>query len=325
MDFKTTPKLFELLQSKNIIDELDIQKTDDGFWLIYKSVSDILAQKNIFEFSDSDGNLFKCNRFFNDWFLYAVPNGREYTYSLLKMREQEFDLKEDDPSDGDTPGVTISFIALNYKTLLDCLDNPSYDNSFKLNNEINRVVVYKRQLHDKSLKKYFKNPASNGSYLVANLYTSHIANMAPDGFLKVPEYYKEIVHKSISYKNSNKFARLPQFIESLNHAAGYIVCDNEKIYIKNSKNLTEYETAAILATHTGNTSIYSFAAEVEYHARFLVSFLKIKIPFFRKSIYESAIRADMTICDNEFEGPAPFYRSNSKIVKRQCMLHQRKV
>ena len=132
------------------------------------------------------------------------------------------------------------------------------------------------------------------------------------------------MQRSISYKYSAKLSRLPCFIEKLNQDAGYVICDNEKIYIKNSNEPTENEGLAILATHTGNTSIYSFAAEVEYHARFLTPLAKIKIPFFGRSIYDSAIRADMTIDDCEFEGPAPFYRSDSRIVKRQYILHQKK-
>ena len=32
--------------------------------------------------------------------------------------------------------------------------------------------------------------------------------------------------------------------------------------------------------------------------------------------------ADMTVGDTEFEGPAPFYKETSKIVKRQYALHQ---
>ena len=67
--------------------------------------------------------------------------------------------------------------------------------------------------------------------------------------------------------------------------------------------------------------MYSFAAEVEYHAKFLTPLAKLKIPFFGRSIYDSAVRADMTVDDTEFEGPAPFYQANSKIVRRQCALH----
>ena len=107
-----------------------------------------------------------------------------------------------------------------------------------------------------------------------------------------------------------------------NQKAGFTVCDNSKLYIKNQEKPDIYESAAILATHTGNTSLYSFAAEVEYHARFLTPLAKVKVPFFGKSIYDSAIRADMTVGDTEFEGPAPFYRSDSCIVKRQYQHHK---
>jgi hypothetical protein len=116
---------------------------------------------------------------------------------------------------------------------------------------------------------------------------------------------------------------LRDFIESLNREAGRTVCDHKKIYIQNAENLTVYERAAILATHTGNVSVYSFAAEVEYHARFLTPWARIKIPFFGKSIYDSAVRADMTIGDADRRRYAPYYRKNSGIVKKHYKLHKK--
>ena len=319
---KSVPNLFGLLVSEKCIQESDIRKTSDDFFLVNKSLSNILAEKNILDFPDSRGEVLACKHFFDDWFLYAVPNDTDYTYSLLKLREQEHDAENGFSADGDTPGVTISFISFNSEVLRCCLTRPTDENRRKLNVEINRVVAYKGQRHHKRLKQYFINPQSQGSYLVAAIYIKYIAAYAENGHLEVPEYYKEIVRQSGCYKKTKKLARLPSFIESLNYAAGHIVCDNENIYIKNQEAPTNYESAAILATHTGNTSVYSFAAEVEYHARFLTPMAKIKIPFFGKSIYDSAVRADMTVGDTEFEGPAPFHRSDSKIVKRQYALHR---
>ena len=318
---KNTPSIFKCLLSNMCIKERDILKTLDGFYMVNKSISNVLATKGILDFPDSSGEMLACSKFFDDWFIYAVPNDNDYTYSLLKLREQEHDSEDGSAADGDTPGVTISFISFEIERLLDCLLKPSHENTRKLNTEINRVVAHKGQRHHKALKKYFKNPRSKGAYLVANRYVKTIALYASEGRLEVPVVYKEIVQQSISYKNSAKLARLPQFIEALNKEAGCIICDNEKIYIKNKDELTQYEALAILATHTGNTSIYSFAAEVEYHAKFLTPLAKIKIPFFGRSIYDSAIRADMTVGDTEFEGPAPFYKDDSKIVKRQHELH----
>jgi hypothetical protein len=78
----------------------------------------------------------------------------------------------------------------------------------------------------------------------------------------------------------------------------------------------------ILSTHTGNISKSSFAAEVEFHAKYLTSLAKIKLPLLKKSIYDSAVRADMTIGDADRCMFAPYYRENSKIVKKQYKLHK---
>lgn len=323
MSHKNIPNIFKCLLSDMCIDEHDILGTSDGFYMVHKSIANILATKSIFDFPDSSGESLACDKFFDDWFLYAVPNDNDYTYSLLKLREQEHDTEDGSPADGDTPGVTISFISFESERLLDCLADPSDENRRKLNAEVNRVVAYRGQHHHKALKRYFKNPESKGVYLVADRYVKTIASYAREGKLEVPDFYKEIVQQSISYKTSVKLARLPRFVEALNKAAWRVVCDNEYIYLEDRDELTEQETLAILATHTGNISFYSFAAEVEYHARFLTPLAKIKIPFFGRSIYDSAIRADMTVGDTEFEGPAPFYTETSKIVKRQYELHHK--
>ena len=324
MAAKKLPEMFSGLYADGHICRTDILETDDGFFLVYKSLSDILAGKNIHDFLDSQEERLRCDRFFDDWFLYAVSGENGDTYSLLKLREQELDAKVGLPADGDTPGVTISFISFDTRVLLKCLAEPTDENRKALNAEINRVVARRGQSHHRALKRYFINPGARGAYLVARTYTKHIAAFAEKGRLPLPDAYKEILQRSISYKSAKKWGRLPAFIRTLNEKAGYAVCDNGYIYIQNPQAITEYEAAAILATHAGNTSVYSFAAEVEYHARFLTPLAKIKIPFFGRSIYDSAIRADMTVDDTEFEGPAPFYQANSKIVKRQTALHQGK-
>ena len=321
MDKKYMPKTFWQLQSEGYINQSDVMKTPDGFWLIYKSLSDILSEKGIVEFPDSEGRQLKCSKFFDDWFLYAVPDETDYTYSLLKLREQEHDAEDGSSADGDTPGVTISFISFTCEVLLECIANPSNENRKKLDGEINRVVARRGQSHHENLKRYFLDPKSQGSYLVADLYTTHIASFAKDGYLNVPEHYKKIVKQHNAHTNSKKLARLPDFLEDLNRKAGYVICDHDRLYIQDPEKPTRYEAAAILATHTGNTSVHSFAAEVEYHARFLTPWTKIKIPFLGRSVYASAIRADMSVGDTEFQGPAPFYQEESKIVKRQYALH----
>jgi hypothetical protein len=113
-----------------------------------------------------------------------------------------------------------------------------------------------------------------------------------------------------------------RFIEENNRAAGKIVCDNQKIYVCDPLHPTEQERLAILATHTGNTSFFSFAAEVQFHARFLTRWAKIPLPIIGGSPYASAIRADMSIGDAEFTGPTPYYRPDSRMVRKQYHCHK---
>lgn len=71
MDKRTVPKFFLQLLSEGCIQKIDILQTQDGFWMICKSLSDILSEKDIFDFSNSDGERLLCSRFYDDWFLYA--------------------------------------------------------------------------------------------------------------------------------------------------------------------------------------------------------------------------------------------------------------
>lgn len=314
MSIHTVPSVFLQLQSDECLCMADLFHTKDGFWMVDKSISEILAQKGILDVPDADGTRLACDKFFDDWFLYAVPSEGDYVYSLLKLREQEHDAACGTLADGDTPGVTVSFVPFSCEALLRCLDAPTEENRKQLGGEIDRVVARRGQRHHTDLKRYFVTPTSEGAYLVADRYVKHIASFAESGVLDVPEHYVEISRKRKS--------RLPAFIDSVNRAAGYVVCDHKKIYFQDTEELTESERRVILATHTGNTSPHSFAAEVEYHARFLTPLAKIKLPFFGKSLYDSAIRADMTVGDAERGRLVAYYRESSKIVQRQYRLHK---
>ena len=315
MHIHAVPDVFSQLQRNESICVADLANTLDGFWMIRRSLAEILASKGIMDFPDANGVRLACDKFYDDWFIYAVPDEDGYVYSLLKLREQEHDATCDSPADGDTPGVTISFISFACERLLDCLADPTDENRKRLDCEIDRVVAQRGRRHHKGLKRYFIAPKARGPYLVADQYVERIASFAENGTLDVPDHYKEIASKGDE--------RVPAFITSVNQAAGSVACDHEKIYIRNAEKLTEHERAVILATHTGNTSRYSFAAEVEYHARFLIPLARIKIPLLKKSIYDSAVRADMNIGDAERRGWAPYYRENSRIVKKQHRLHKK--
>ena len=214
----------------------------------------------------------------------------------------------------------MSFIAYDVNTLIRCLDEPTDESKTAMSDEINRVVARRGQKHHSVIKKYFCKTESKAAYLIAELYITHILSFTYKGFIIVPQKYEEIYSASLVQSDGSKEKRLPDFINSNNKAAGRIVCDHDKIYIRNPESPDRFEKLAILATHTADTSFNCFACEVQYHALFLNSLTKIKIPFIG-SVYESAIRADLSIDDSEFEGNAPYHQPDSKLVKKQVEHH----
>ncbi len=306
-----TPSFFRKLTALGCLTEGDIRSAGDGFCAVTKSLADILAAGGMTTFPDSRDRERQCGRFFDDWYLDAVPDGEAYTYSLFKMREQEHDAEEGVAADGDTPGVTVSFIAFRTEALEDCLADPCFENRKALGLEIDRVVAARGQRHSRELKAYFRRPQAEGPYLIAELYVRFLASLTREGALAVP----------LAYGALREGDRLPRFIRENNRSAGETVCDGERIYIRDPNRLTLWEKNALLATHTADVSVHAFAAEVCYHACFLFGLARIPIPFLGRSVYDSAIRADMTIGESELEGPAPFHREGSRWVRLQRKYH----
>lgn len=312
----SAPAFCQYLIDRNLIGPEQLLSAEDGFFMINRSVASTLSQLGIQTFPDRDGNVLSCENFFDDWFLYAVGRN-DPVYGLIKMREQEFDLEQGLKADGDTPGVTVSFIAFHTGILKDCLEDPSPENRRKLGMEINRVVAYPRQDHHPALKAYFVRPQAEAPYLIAETYVNYIAAFSTAGTLNVPQAYREIYCKR---RRSPRYSRIPDFLEENNRNAGKTVCDHEKITLRDPEHLTRQEKLAILATHTGNVSVHSFAAEIRYHAMFLIPPAKIRLPLVG-SPYASAVRADMSIGDKEFQGPAPYYNLSGAMVLTQKKHH----
>ena len=312
------PAAFEWLEKERYIRTEELRLTRDGFCFLEKSVADILIACDIDTFPDRQDQLLRTKNFFDDWFLFAVSEGGKTVYGLLKMREQEHDQDRDEPADGDAPGVTVSFIAFDVNVMKACLEDPTAANRKQLGMEINRVVAYPKQSHHPVLKAYFLRPEAEAAYLIGDTYVRRMASFANGGVLYVPQAYRDIWQKKTE---ARKYARIPEFLERNNREAGYAVCDHQRIYIKDIDCLTEYEKLAVLATHTGNVSFHSFAAEVRYHAMFLSGLTRVSLPLIG-SPYASAVRADLSIADKEFQGPAPYYRLDSKLVREQMKYHR---
>ena len=208
---KAVPPFFRELMRRGCLDAGEIRAASDGFYAAAKSLADILVGQGIMTFLNDRDELRDCDKFYDDWYCYAVPRQGGYVYSLFKLREQEFDAKNGLIADGDTPGVTVSFIAFDTEVLAQCLSEPTMANRIRLNQEINRVVAARGQRHDKTLKAYFLSPKAEGSYLIAELYVRHIASFAGDGCIDVPEHYASVYRKSAAAGFHGWAGRIPRF------------------------------------------------------------------------------------------------------------------
>ena len=141
------PDYFLKLIESSLIDEKNIEKTDDGFFCLNKSVSTLLAEREIYTFPADNGNELKCDNYFDDWYIYAIRKEKDFVYSLFKLREQEYDMYAGERADYDSPGVTVSFISYDVNTLTKCLDKPTNESKIAMSDEINRVVARRGQKH----------------------------------------------------------------------------------------------------------------------------------------------------------------------------------
>lgn len=290
----------------------DLICAPDGFRMLRKSLALILLDHGIAHLPGSSGEPLACDRYFDDWYLYAIGSGQETIYGLVKMREQEAEHCWGIPADGDTPGVTVSFLEFHTAALTDCIENPGEAQRAALAGEIDRVCAARRQVHHSALKAYFLRPEAQGSYVLAQCYTEFLASFAKEGSLPLPQAL-------LNRQNRNN-RRILAFLDRNNASAGYTVCDGQRIYLKDPGKLNRWERQALLAAHTGNLSAHSFAAEIRFHAMFLSPLVRFRLPVFGNP-YESAIRADLSVADREFAGPQPYYRENGLLIRQQRMAH----
>ena len=62
MDKKHIPDVFLQLRSLGSVNSSDILQTQDGFRVLYKSLSNILSENNILDFPNSDGERLACSK-----------------------------------------------------------------------------------------------------------------------------------------------------------------------------------------------------------------------------------------------------------------------
>ena len=313
------PSVFQQLIRLGCLTPGELAFTDDGFVAGLRSLGDIMTARSITTWPGDRDEARSVLLFFDDWYLYTVPGENGPVCSLLKMREQEYDAVNGLTADGDTPGVTIAFIAFDTASLINALEDPSFDKVKALTREISRTVSAEGQTHHPDLKAYFCRVEAQGPYLAAELYVRFLAGLSVRGALPVPVCLQST---GISGKARIQDARLARFVDKINALAGRLICDHREIRLRDADALDENEKRLILALHTADTSCHAFAAEVRFHACFLTKAARLTLPLTDHSVYASALRADMSVNSSVLENAAPFRHEGSLDVRRQAACHR---
>jgi len=282
----------------------EAEKAEDGFSMLRESVAWLLEQRGITSFPGADGRQRLFRLFYDDWYLFAVPGP---VYGLVKLREQEFDAAQGLLADGDTPGITVSFVSLNREILKRCLGNPAPENILALSRELARITSSRDARHDEALKVYFLRPRAWGPYRIAEAY---VRKVVTGHTLALPENAAHRVKRR---------GRLRRFLLHLNECRE--LWRGEALHFQDPQALTPEEKQAVLGVHTGNFSTHSFAAEVRFHAWFLFPLARLTLPGINRSLYQSAIRADMSLGRHSLQELAPYYHDTSLWVKQQKKAH----
>jgi hypothetical protein len=338
------PELFISLLQSNCLNYSDIQFTDDGFFMLTKPLSSILNQAGITRlYQDStysDSNSRFVINYYDDWYIYSIANDDDTAYSLVKMREQENDPNPDE-YDNDDPGVTISFVGLDCNELLLLINDNSLSNNYSFLQNLDQVTGPGSFPYDGTLADYFAKVESVAPYLIAELYIELIVTeTCVNGVISAPQTYLSRLERieqltewiadpelnaEIFTQEKFRLERIPNALADINEKAGYSVynASTNTINISNPNNLTIYEKHAILAIHTANVTFNSFAAEVEYHAEWVKSFLIQDIPFGDNVIYDAALRADMAMGEETESGITAYnyYDLDSAKVQAQAECH----
>lgn len=329
------PNFVETLINKGCISFTDIKYTDDGFYMLTKSLADILTDANINTLAQDITNLEPRDvmDYYDDWYIFAVESSEGYNYGMLKMREPE-----NDGIDGDITGITVSFVGFSYDKLTALINYNTTANSYSYFQDLEKVTGPGSYDYDEVISEYFAKVESKAPYLIAEQFIQIIVNKkcvngiinAPVNYIAIFEEIEEIDElldniwlpsetRLALINKKNDLLRIPNALDDNNTVAGCFVYNTttNTINISNPNNLTMYEKYAILATHTGNVTFNSFAAEVEFHADALYDW-KANHPCY----YEKALRADMAVGEEDESGIFDeYYKLNSDIVRAQAAIH----
>lgn len=231
----------------------DFECTDDGFFMCTQSLEDIFLKTGL-----DKVDVINCNndkvQDFDDWYLSSIIDGNgNATYTFIKVREL---------GDDTEPGTSVPFIAMDIENFVKVLASSDLNNGYlsdkdkEVLSNITDDIIYGKGEVSTSLLEYFKNPASNGSYLIADILIEKTIES---------NVFDENGNYILQHKYNDNVSQARVRLDELEKTGVYNK-DMNSIHINDLNNLSKDEKDAIIVTTTGNPNVYSYAAENQYHA-----------------------------------------------------------
>ena len=225
-------------------EKTDWRGSEDGYSICTRSVFRILRSAGIKMLINEEGEEMPIY-LYDDWYPCILEKEDARTYSLFKVRE---------PGDEQgAAGTAVPFVALDaaaFDQVLEAADPVAiYQCLYRVTNPHPKNI-------SRELTRYFADPRSEGSYLIAEWVVEKVSRIVFRG----GEHTWKL---GPSYEANDKWARA--FLTEL-EAEGIYDREQNSITVLDPKNLTDLEKNAVLVCTTGNVDVYSFAGENLWHA-----------------------------------------------------------
>ena len=209
----------------------NVRTSDDGFVFVGESITELLT--NLGVTYDYD--------IYDDWHLFCVSSNDVNQFGLCKLRTAN-DLKG--------PSFALPFYYFELDEFNALCNNKEYEAiDDMLDNYTSQKFVHESDL----LLNYFSDASNKGFYILADAYIQEI--------IKFEQIVDKINVLSLNVYQKATFDSLASNLEK----------NNQCFYISDPKNLTNLEKDKILLLRSGNPNVYSFAAEINYHAQMAIN------------------------------------------------------
>lgn len=233
--YNNYPDLFVKYINHSMVEMDMVRQDENNFTIMLEPLSKVCEYYGIdyLEAFETDGVYDDLTVIFNDWYIYAIPNEDEWTYSIIKIRTSHSE---------SGVGVSIPFRGL---------DTSLFSNAdrSRLSTELDEIIYMHDYVdYDESIRGFWANANNTTNYYLADLYIALIIQ-------------NDCINNTINIQTYR--ADQKEFLEQ--HPTIYDEI-NLCLYINDVSNLSLEERQCILVSHSGNPSYNSFAAEVVAHA-----------------------------------------------------------